>query len=128
MIATIILICPRGTFDLQLHDTYFVITSSQAAVASCLFLGFMGLVYWAAKDYSFIKWLTILTVVSTLFSITGLILLSIFQLKIAQSSFHLHGTIQQTGWSLLVIFIISQFLTVVNFGIAIVRGKDESGS
>lgn len=123
LIVIVILICPRGTFDLQLHDTYFVITSNQVAIISSIFLGLVGLLYWLLKEFDFVIWLRTLTVVSTIICVIGLILLSIFQIKIVQNNFQFYRPIQYIGWLLLFIFLITQFLFILNLGIALKKGK-----
>lgn len=123
IIIILALFNPKGTFDLQLHDTYFVTTLKQIALCFSIFLTVIGFIYWLLRDYRFSNWLNILVAVVTICSLIGFTLISAFQLKIVGNNFQLHKTLNSIAWILLITFILSQVLLMINLAIALIRGK-----
>ena len=58
----------NSAFDIQMHDTYFVIACSHLGIAVSLILGFIALVYhfFDKKNIELNKWLTVIHVFVTL--------------------------------------------------------------
>ena len=117
------MISPRGTYDLQLHDTYFVIPTVQIAISLSMYLGIIGLSYWFLRRYRFANWLTYTNVTLTILSLLVFTLLSSFQVELLQNDLQTFKAINKYSWVLTFMFLVSQFLLIINLAIGLIRGK-----
>lgn len=107
----------RYTFDLQLHDTYFVFAHWHLALLFSLCMGILSLGYWVAirmkvSLINFLSWThTLVTMVACLL-VQGILLL--LSLKISAPAIF-HGDFMSQGLSVLIlIFLLFQPLFLLN--------------
>ena len=114
----LILFCSNSTFDIQIHDTYLVISSSDLAIVVSLIFGLLGLGYWLMRAYKRIHWLEIFHIVLTILSIVGFVSMSILQQD--QYDLRLSGRL---AIIFLLVFILAQLLFLINLSISLFRGQ-----
>jgi heme/copper-type cytochrome/quinol oxidase subunit 1 len=108
----------NNTLDLQLHDTYFVVSAMHLGLLLSALLGFMGLLYWLFRNRCLVNWMTAAHVIST---ILGFVLLSGTGLIYNGRAASEYRTVNQLLFIVILAVLLSQLIFMVNLVIGIVR-------
>ena len=111
----------QRTMDLQLHDTYFVLTLPSVGLVLISWVGLLGLGYWLMRRYPLISWLTGIHVVLTLLACVALLLVGLFFAGLISSGSF--AAVNKVAGILLLIVVGSQFLYLANLLQGLVRGR-----
>ncbi len=111
--------------DIQLHDTYFVISSESIGVFFGLLLAGSGVIYWLLRNKRLIKWMTTIHVLSLLF-----ISVFMFLILFAYDQFNLRADretfffISKLSALLILILCLSKFIFAINIGYYLLRNQN----
>ena len=123
IIALIILLRPSDTFDLPLHDTFYVLSSNTLAIGSSLILVVFGLIYYLLKNYKLAPWLSSIQVVLLIGSLLGFILMSTIPLKSIGNNYQLYARINLIRWTFVFAFVLSTLIFIINLVQALIKMK-----
>jgi len=101
------------SFDLQLHDTYFVMSTFHLGIAGSIILAITGLLYWFVKSKVLINWMISVHVVVTIGTI-------VFLLFIGYNKTLLNFT-SQVGVIVIALFLVSQLIFIINLAVSLLR-------
>lgn len=123
MIFLTIAITPEKTFDLQLHDSYFVISSIHMALFVSIYLILLGTIYWLVKKY---KTVSILNTIHSTVTVFGLLSISIIIfVETINPANAIRGftLLNSIGMVIFALIILVQLIFIINLTIGIIRGK-----
>jgi hypothetical protein len=123
LLASLLLI--NTSLDVPRGETWYVIPGIYFVLATCLWLGISGLLYWLFRSRKLASFLTKLHILTTIGVFTGLIVLLLFM----KGSYNLTGTF--TGFQFAskfvswvsVFFVLAQFIFLLNLVLGIFRKK-----
>ena len=123
VILLIGLITFNKTFDLQVHDTYFVTSNLHIEILFSLLLGLLGLGYWLVNKVKarLLKLLTWIHLVFTIGSIAVVLLLTILIDLLTEGSSEYFKLVNVSMKGALSAFILGQLIYLVNLPIGIFR-------
>jgi len=121
--GSIPLLFSESSFDLQWHDTYFVIAGIHLSIVLSLFLVVLASIYWLLRDYHLIHILTIFHVFVTISSIIGIDILTILQSLWLENDIQFYFKLNRIGIILLVILLTTQIFLFINIIVGLIRGK-----
>ncbi len=107
--------------DLQLHDTYIVMRPINVALLLSIFAGLTGLVYWLMRNKKLVDWLMIFHVIITIVAILIIVIYILFLNNILSKNIDSFETIHQSVLYVVLIFMMSQLLFLVNIGIGLIK-------
>lgn len=133
IVATLILLIglsginnPDNTFDINIHDTYFVIHHFYAAVVMFLFYFLNGLGYWLVQKVYKKHLITSLTIIHSVIFIGSFIIYWIVvlysKLIISINPFPLFDNYQLINATLTIEFVLSIFVAIPAFLISLLIG------
>ena len=105
----------KGVFDINIHDTYYIITNNHFLILISIILFIDGLGYWLLKKKNTIRWMIIFHVSATFISI---LIFTIYLLKSIYGSNLLIYTI--------FLFVFAQFIYLINIFISTIRNKNKN--
>ncbi len=115
LMVAISLVFPASTFDLQVHSSFYVLSSFFLASFFSLLLGLIGIVYWLLRKKNLSTWMTIAHLYATFIALLLLLLSSIIY---GGENPQVHSRIYQLRSIMLIILFASQCLFLVNIAIA----------
>ncbi len=113
----------ESTFDLQLHDTYFVFSSWHITILFSLILGLLGGLYWILKSFKLVQFLSIIHAVGTSLSLIGIALIAILQTIYRSNHLELFTQLNSIGIIAILIFLIIQIIFIINIVVCLIREK-----
>lgn len=119
VIISLSLIGLNGVMDVQMHDTYFVISLFHVGVIFSLFLGLAGFIYWLFRKRRLVNWMTVTHIAITI-SAFVLVLLSGL---ISNGSLEVSRSVNQFLLPIIILVVLSQLIFIVNLIIALIRKK-----
>jgi heme/copper-type cytochrome/quinol oxidase subunit 1 len=117
----------NNTFDLQLHDTYFVISNLHLGVLFSIFLAFLGAGYWIINNIDgnlskFFSWIHMIVTIGTMLLILLFTFLAEFQNAVDPDYTTL--SLIDVGMSFVMMaFILCQPIYLLNLVIGFLRRK-----
>jgi len=112
---------PTEFTDIQIHDTYFVLTYWHTAIIFSILLGGIGLLYWLFSRKQLIKWMTIF---HTLITILPMLILFIW-IGFPNLKEHIHyiegDAFVRPIFYFLLLFLLGQILFVLNLLITLFK-------
>lgn len=120
---SLLLFKPNTGLDIQMHDTFFVISSFHIGSMLSIILGIIGAFYWLMRDKVLINWMTIFHVATTI--ITLLFILAIVTNFIELKILALNDlrSLKKSLFILIFITIVSQVIFLLNIVISIRRNN-----
>ncbi len=94
-------------FDLQMHDTYFIVRQFDIWIRISSSFAVIGLIYWALRNYKLVNWMTRLHVISSLMFVFYIANLGDYQYHLIDNEYRLLPLI-------VVIALVAQALFVLN--------------
>lgn len=119
-----------STVDIQMHDTYFVISTLLAAIFLSLILALLGAIYWIIKSYSLHSTLSTIHTFGTSFSLIGIAVISILQItyrptKPTLDKLEMFGWLNKISIILVLALIAMQIIFIVNVIYGFIKGKKQ---
>lgn len=115
-------IAPQQTLDFQYHDTYFVVSALTFGQFFAIFSLFCGAIYWVFRNYKLYKWITVFHIISIIIiPLSLLLIISSMHSVLTKSDSHSVKLAMSASKNLILIFLLSQILFVVNTLFAIFR-------
>lgn len=111
------------TIDIQMHDTYFVISAFHFAVFSTFIFAILGFISWLFRNFKLLYSLSLAHAVLSVFSFICLGLLMIYSFTDSGRSFSKLKALNNTSLFLLLLFLIMQIVFVFNIVIGLLKGK-----
>ncbi len=116
----------NSTIDLQLHDTYFVLTSIHIGILFSILLGVIGSLYWFTRNKKLIAWMTASHVIITIVAFVIITVSSLFFKASIRSDFAIFRTVNQILLAIILIMILSQVIFILNLIISLIRNKEKN--
>ena len=118
IIVILSLINLKGTIDIQLHDTYFVIAFIHLSFFLSAILIITGLLYWLVRRKKLISWMTLAHVLSTILLFLSIIITGfVFEQFLTPN----HNLLRPLIVLSLLVFIISYSIFIINLTISLSR-------
>lgn len=114
---------PKETFEIQWHDTYFVIAFWHALLALFFYFGVnMGL-YWMVKNRKLVRWMTLFHLITTAIFILCFIIFGYTNNKYLIMDFcsTYPSRFQQVFVYSILLFLLSQLIFLLNLLISLLR-------
>ena len=116
--------------DIQMHDTYFVISAFHISLLFTLILVISGIIYWLIRKRKLINWMTffhvgILTI--SILTVMILLLISNYSNESIDRDYYNLGVNGQLGIKFfigLIIFVISQIVFFFNLVISLLKNQN----
>lgn len=115
------------SFVINIHDTYFVISSLDFYIIFCFFLLILGLLYWILEYFK----ITLISMISRIHILGTLLFLLLFLLmnykaSLVESSNKIQDVVSQPNYYTysivcLMLIISLQFLFIINIFVALIR-------
>lgn len=112
-----------STFDIQKHDTYYVVSSLHLTMLFTLILSFLGGIYWLLRFHKLQPILNMIHALGTSFCFIGIVLSAILQSIYRTKDMLLFNELNSIGAILIFMFFIFQFIFIINILIGLIRGK-----
>lgn len=112
-----------SALDIQMHDTYFVITSFHLGILLSIILALIGFLYWLVKEKRLINWMTFIHVIVTLLTFLIIVLAGLSFKNLVQSDFGMFRVINQLIFVLVFVSIVSQIVLLINLIISSIRNE-----
>ena len=115
--------------DLQIYDTYIVISAIKLAVLFSILMILNGVVYWLVRSRALIRWMTIYQVVSAIGMIVFLMaVMPGMQMEDADNvtdfkQIQQHYNLAEVFAKCFLVWAFSQIILVVNVGLSLMRGE-----
>jgi heme/copper-type cytochrome/quinol oxidase subunit 1 len=124
LVAGLILLAldSEATFDINVHDTYFVIARFHGMVLLTLLYIIMGSIYWLFRNFRFSKRLTKIHTAITIGSIPAYWII-VPLLALGDTLFT--NRAETAGMTILLLAILVQPLLIINLVIGLSRGRDK---
>ena len=100
--------------DIQLLDTYAVMSTLGVALFFSIYFVIIGSVYYFMKDIKLVLWATKIHIITTFFTAVLVIALSLFFKEAMSLSNHAFRMTNQFFYIIFLIFVLSQFLFLSN--------------
>ncbi len=111
----------ENLLDIQLHDTYFVISALYIGLTLSILSGTIGIIYYVARHLKLINWITVLHVSVTLLAFTVMMIDVVLMKNYIGRSGSL--TINNVIVSLFLLGLGVQPLFIMNIGLGIFKAK-----
>lgn len=128
MIFLTIAITPDKSFDLQLHDTYFVIPSIHMALLISIYLILIGSIYWLVREYKTIRILDTIHSIVTSFGLFAISIIVFAQTIKPENAIRGFTILNSIAMVILALLIFVQIIFIINLIIGIIRGKQKIAS
>lgn len=125
VLVVLSLIGLNSSIGLQLHDTYFDISTFYVGFLSSALLFLLGLLYWAVRKRKLIKWMTIIHVVMTTLTLVLILVVGLIADDSSNGDYLTFQAFNQTLGISLLVTIISQLLFLLNVGLSLLKDKKE---
>ena len=112
---------PDSIFDLQLHDTYYVVSSFHFAIVCSLLFGFFGAIYWLFRERKLIHFLSILHAFTSVISFMGLTVTGVYSHHFNDGSLETFTLVQKVYSGFIFLFFGIQIPFVFNIIIGLIR-------
>ena len=120
-----LLLGSESAFDIQLHDSYYVIDSLYLALLISAILLVVGGIYWLLKNYKLINFLSAIHYVLTTMSTFGIAIVSISQTLSRGNNMEYWKPLLSIGLILIGLLVTVQIIFVTNVIIGLFRGKKQ---
>lgn len=100
--------------DIQLLDTYAVMSTLGVVLFFSIYFVIIGSVYYFVKDIKLVLWATKIHIITTFFTAVLVIALSLFFKEAMSLSKHAFRMTNQFFYIIFLIFVLSQFLFLSN--------------
>lgn len=107
-------------FDLNIHDTYYVIPHIYLAVAFTLLYLLAGCIYWTLRNFKLVR---ILTLVHTIISVGGVILFWTLLPTLRATDTIFVRRAETAEWILYGLVLFTQQLFIINIVIGLTKGR-----
>ncbi len=104
----------KSRMDIQLLDTYAVMSTLGVALFFSIYFVIIGSVYYFMKDIKLVLWATKIHIITTIFTAVLVIALSLFFKEAMSVSKHAFRMTNQFFYIIFLIFVLSQFLFLSN--------------
>ena len=115
--------------DINIHDTYYVITNGHLLGFLCLYFAVLGLIYWAMirSGLKPIGWMTITHLICTIDTLFFIWLISVFDwfTYSGPEYVHIQGKQVMVMVYCLLLFLLGQVIFVLNLLITLIFRKSE---
>lgn len=113
----------NNAFDLQLHDTYIVVSWFYIAILFSMMSALIGFIYWIMRKYKMLRILTLAHTFLSIVSIIGVLITIIIQQNISIGQFKEFSFLNTISTNLILLFILTQLVFIFNIAIGLLRGK-----
>jgi heme/copper-type cytochrome/quinol oxidase subunit 1 len=103
-----------NTTDIQLHDTYIVISSIHIGVLFSIYLGIIGIIYRLIRKKKLVDWMTVIHVVITILTFALIIIKGLIFQKIIEGDFETYRTVNKVLFVVILIALLSQLIFITN--------------
>lgn len=126
----------NGSIDIQMHDTYFVISSFHIGILFSIILGIIGFIYWLVKGKKLVNWMTAIHLLTTILALASILIISFLPNGLFSPSSYSFDTISdltnnpfstasQILSALVLMAILSQLLFIVNVIMSFARNHNK---
>lgn len=114
------------TIDIQMYDTYFVISSIHIGIFFSIILGIIGFIYWLIRNKRLVNWMTAFHVLATISTLVLVVLTGLLFKKAIQGDFETFGTVNQIMFAIILMAILSQLVFVTNLVLSLMGNKQKN--
>lgn len=121
IIFILAIVNPNEFIDIQLHDTYFVISPIHLGAILSFYLGLTGIIYWLLRKLSCVKWMTITHIIFTILACVFFQIFSLISSKFIEIDNNAIRIMYQIVTVIILFGILSQVIFVVNIFLSLIR-------
>ncbi|MDF1697574.1 MAG: hypothetical protein P1U56_17145 [Saprospiraceae bacterium] len=111
----------NSTIDIQLHDTYIVLTPFDLAICCGLLLGVIGLLYWLTRNRKKVDWVTAIHCFLSITSSLSIVGTAIYFAHFAALNVENFSLMNRIIIVLFLLLIFSQIVLIINLIISLLR-------